>query len=1025
MRAPSRLRRSFQRVATALLEIFGALRAADPSLTAEFLRQDRARGRNGARAFCRVAIVLLCASEAVSYAVGEPALAQLAIRSTAAVVLAAVLWLLATNLGRRRSRELALASVLVMAGAIEALAIHTGGPTSHQHDRLNLLVLGTAVLLIWPRWWSALAGLLVLAIYLGGAFFVDGLRAGPEALGQAAYLVASSIVAVGVSGVRERARWRDFSVRHALDRAQREALEQEQRYRLLVETAGSALVVLAPDHRILEFNPEAERLFGRRREEVLGRDYLRLFVPPQAWTVAAAFVRTVLGGGLTRPTEGTVRRPDGTKRVVLWKNRCLIGLEGQALGLVAVGQDITELKEAEEARRQSEARYRAVVEDQTELVCRCTPDGALTFVNDAFCRYFGQGREEIIGRAWLPTMMGEDVRRARQLFAVIGPDRPTATIELRVRGQTGEFCWQQWTNRAILDAKGSVVEFQSVGRDITALKRAEEEVRILNLDLENRVVARTAELAESEARFRSIFESGPNAMVVTDEQGRFVASNPAFRRLLGVTEAEAQVFTVADITHPDDVLTTLAAVRELCAGERDVARLEKRYVRPDGRLVWANTAVVATRIGPRGALRLFAMIQDVTDRKREDALVMGERRAFERLAESAPLGEAMTALLEAVEGAEPGMICAVLVTDGAGRLEHLAGPRLPADCRRSFAALAAAGGNGGPPLFRDRGSLTMIDLGTEPAWCGLRDVFARHGLSACWSCPVEVPGGGAVGRLMVFVRGPRPPDAAEDYLIQRTARVAGLVIERRQMDERARQHRHELAHVGRLSLVGELSAGLAHELHQPLAAIVSYAGACERRLEADPESRDLALYLVRRIREVALRGGETIKRIKRFVRKDDPPRRLVDLNDLVRRAADLAEPETRRYGLAVQLDLGVGLPPVEVDGIQIEQVILNLVTNAMEAMSATGNGTAHQLTIRSCAEVSGAVSLTVCDNGPGIDPTIHDDLFEPFRSTKAAGLGLGLSISRSIIEGHGGQIWARTNPGGGAMFGFTLPRAEA
>jgi PAS domain S-box-containing protein len=1024
MRAPPR-RHSFRRAAATLLELFRGVRGGDPDLRAEFQRQDRSRGRNGARAFCQVTIVLLCASEAVSYLAKEAAVALLGIRSTAVVVLVAIHWLLGTHLGKRRSRELALLSVLVIAGTMEALAVRTGGPTSYQHDRLNLLVLGTAVLLTWPRWWSALAGAMVLATYLGGAFFVDALRAGSAAFAQAGYLVASGIVAVGITGIRERARWRDFLVRHALDRAQREKLEHEQRYRLLVETAGSALVVLAPDHRILEFNPEAERLFGRRRDEVLGQDYLRLFVPRHAWPVAAAFVRSVLGGGHTGPVEGRVRRSDGAKRIVLWKNRCLMGLEGQALGLVAVGQDITEFREAEEARRQSEARYRAVVEDQTELVCRCTPDGALTFVNDAFCRYFGKSRQEIIGHAWLPTMLGEDVRRARQLFAEIGPDRPTATIELRVRGQMGEFCWQQWTNRVILDAKGSVVEFQSVGRDITALKRAEEEVRILNLDLENRVVARTAELAESEARFRSIFESGPNAMVITDERGRFIASNPAFRRLLGLTDEQARVFTVTDLTHPDDVPATVTGVRGVYAGERDVVRLEKRYVRPDGRLVWAHTAVVATRMGPQGTRRLFAMIEDVTDRKREDALVMGERHAFERLAQSATLGEAMTALLEAMERPDPEMVSAVFVPDGIGRFEHLASPRLTEDCLRALAALAAAGGNGGTSPFWERGSLTTVDLETAPAWREARAVFARHGLRACWAHPIAVPGGGVGGVLMVYVRTARPPDAAEAHLIERTARVAGLVIERKQMDERVRQHQRELAHVGRLSLVGELSAGLAHELHQPLAAIVNYAGACERRLDADPENRDQTLYLVRRIREVALHGGETIKRVKRFARKDDPPRRLLDLNDLVRRAADLAEPETRRNGLTVRLDLDAGLPMVEVDGIQIEQVILNLVTNALEAMSANGNRAAHELTIRSCAETNGAVTLTVSDNGPGIDPRIRDSLFEPFSSTKTAGLGLGLSISRSIIEGHGGQIWARGNPAGGAIFGFTLPRGDA
>ena len=1022
MRAPSRLRRFVQRGVTALREIFGGVHLDDADVAVEFRRQGRVRCRGGARALCQVSIALLCASEAVSYIAGEPALVLLGIRSTTVVLLGAVLWLLGTEMGVRRSRELAVVSVLVMAGAMETLAVYTGGPASHQHDRLSLLVLGTSVLMSWQRRWTVVVVIMVLAVYLGAALLIDSLLAGSGMLAPAGFLAASGLAAVGVTGMRERTRWRDFSVRHALTRARREGLEHEQRYRLLVETAGSALVVLGADHRILEFNPEAERIFGRRRDEVLGQDYLRLFVPRRAWETATKFVRTVLAGGFTHPVEGTVRRPDGSRRVVLWKNRCLKDIEGRPLGLIAVGQDITELKDAEHARRQSEARFRAVVEDQTELVCRCTPDGALTFVNDAFCRYFGRTREEILGRAWGPTMPDEDVRRARRLFAEIGPDRPTATIELRVGGATGEFCWQQWTNRAILDAKGAVVEFQSVGRDITALKRAEEEVRVLNLDLENRVLVRTAELAESEARFRSVFESAPNAMVITDERARFVSANPAFRRLLGLTEEQLTALTVADITHPDDLATTTVAVRALCAGERDVARLEKRYVRPDGRLVWADTAVVAARIGPRGTLRLLAMIQDVTERKCEETLLAGERRALELLAESATLVEAMTALLEAVERHDPGMTWAVLAGDRAGRLEHLVSPRLPEDCRR---ALAANGAHGGLQAAHEHATLTTTHLEVEPAWRGAAEAYARHGLRACWSHPIAVAGGEVVGTLMVYVRTPRPPDGVEARLIERAAHIAGLVIERRRMDELARQHRRELAHVGRLSLVGELTAGLAHELHQPLAAIVGYAGACERRLEADPANRDEALYLIRRIREVALHGGETIKRIKRFVRKDDPPRRLLDLNDLVRRAADLAEPETRRHGLAVQLDLGPNLPLVEADGIQIEQVILNFVTNALEAMSAPGNGTLHALTIRSCAEVSGAVSLAVRDTGHGIDPQIRDRLFEPFSSTKTAGLGLGLSISRSIVEGHGGQIWVTENPAGGATFGFTLPRGEA
>jgi PAS domain S-box-containing protein len=1010
----------------ALLGLLRGVRPTPRDAAVEFLREGRWRCERGARAFCQGVIGLLCASAAVSYAAGEPAAVLLPLRAAGGGLLVCILASLRSAPGRRRARELALLIVVVTAVTMELLAAHTGGPASNQHERLNLVILGAAVFMSWERLWSGVAALLVLAVYLTGALFTDALRAGPEILQHAGLLVASGAGALAVSTVRERVRWREFSVRHALARATRDGLEQEQRYRSLVETAGSAIVVLAPDSRVLEFNPEAERIFGRTREDVLGRRYLDLFVPPEIWDEATAFVRRVLAGDPTPPTQGVVRRPDGSRRIVVWRNRRLTDAEGRPYALIAVGQDVTELIEAERAHRESEARYRAIVEDQMELVSRCTPDGVLTFVNDAFCRYFGERREAIIGRVWVPDIAPEHVRRARRHFAELGRDRPTATLELRVRGVDQEFRWQQWTNRAILDAEGRTVEFQSVGRDITLLKRAEEEVRTLNRELEGRVLARTSELAASEHRFRTIFECSPIPIVVADERGRFVSSNDAFRRLMGLAEEEVEASSFRDLTHPDDIAPTVQAARVLREGTETVVQLNKRYRRRDGLLVWARAAVAAVRLMPDQTLRLFAMIQDITDQKAEEALEGGEGRARELLGRRATLEDALTALLERVEQHEPEMLWTVLVAaDGAAHLGCVAGAQLPGDCRRALAAGADTGW--GQPWRRTLEAqelVVTVETEIEPTSPESRAACLAHGLRSCWSQAVRGPGGDPAGVLAVYLRTPRAPHATERRLIARAAHAVGRIIERHRSDERERQHQRELAHVGRLTLVGELMAGLAHQLHQPLAAIVGYAGACERRLQANAASRDQILYLLGRIRDVALDGGQTIKRVRSFVRKEEVTLERVDVNDLVRRAAELAEPEARRYGLNLQLDLGTSLPPVEVDGIQIEQVILHLVTNGLEAM-VSGNGSERALTIQSRRQSNGEIGLTVRDTGPGFTSPVQERLFEPFFSTKATGLGLGLSISRSIVEAHGGRIWAAADPDGGAIFSFTLPPADA
>jgi two-component system, LuxR family, sensor kinase FixL len=249
------------------------------------------------------------------------------------------------------------------------------------------------------------------------------------------------------------------------------------------------------------------------------------------------------------------------------------------------------------------------------------------------------------------------------------------------------------------------------------------------------------------------------------------------------------------------------------------------------------------------------------------------------------------------------------------------------------------------------------------------------------------------------------------------------ITELKHAERQAREHRTQLAHVLRLSTMGEMASGLAHEINQPLGAIVNYARGCERRLRAGSVDQSELRDAVHEIAREALRAGEIIRRLRDLVRKDSPRQETADVNQLVREAVAIIEPEARHAGIALRLEAALDLPRVACDSIQIEQVILNLLLNGVDALEAAGNGK-RTLAVETAISIGGAVEVAVSDTGIGL-PAPPADVFAPFFSTKAAGLGMGLSISRSIIEAHGGRLWATSNCECGSTFRFTLPLAKS
>jgi len=229
----------------------------------------------------------------------------------------------------------------------------------------------------------------------------------------------------------------------------------------------------------------------------------------------------------------------------------------------------------------------------------------------------------------------------------------------------------------------------------------------------------------------------------------------------------------------------------------------------------------------------------------------------------------------------------------------------------------------------------------------------------------------------------------------------------------------ELLHVSRLSAMGEMASALAHELNQPLTAIMNYIRACRRMLGAgETERLPRALELMDKTVDQAARAGQIIQHLRRFIASGETERSLEPLSEVVEEAARLALIGASARGIAALFELERDLPPVMIDKIQIQQVVINLVRNAVDVLA---DAPRREITIRTRRPAPDWVEVTVSDSGPGLPAAVAERLFEPFVTTKPQGMGIGLSISHSIIEGHGGSLGASANPGGGTTFRFTLP----
>ena len=424
---------------------------------------------------------------------------------------------------------------------------------------------------------------------------------------------------------------------------------------------------------------------------------------------------------------------------------------------------------------------------------------------------------------------------------------------------------------------------------------------------------------------------------------------------------------------------------------------------------------------------IVGTLMDVTERKRAEALRDGESRILEMIARDAQLEKILENLVRVVEAQFEGLLCSVLLLDEDGQhVRHGAAPSLPKPYTKAIDGLCIGpkAGSCGTAMYR-REPVVVTDILQDPLWEAYRKVAEPYGLRACWSTPILAHSGKALGSFAMYYREPRSPSPAETRALEMATHLGGIAIERklaREERERLRQAQADLAHINRVTTMGELTASLAHEIRQPISAAATNAKTCLRWLGRDDpdvaEAREAASRIVKDI----TRAADIIGRISLLFKKGGLQPELVDVNELIREMIVLLRSEASRYAISIRTEFAENLPKVMADRVQLQQVLMNLMLNGIDAMKEMSGGS--ELTIKSRVD-DGQLLISVSDTGVGLPPEQADQIFSAFFTTKDNGTGMGLPISRSIIESHGGRLWAAGAPGRGATFQFTLPATAA
>ncbi len=639
-----------------------------------------------------------------------------------------------------------------------------------------------------------------------------------------------------------------------------------------------------------------------------------------------------------------------------------------------------------------------VVNSLPALVWTTQGDGRSDFINRYFREYTGLGSGEALDQGWQTAIHPDDLPSLLNGWSEIQQSGVSQEIDARLRRHDGEYRWFVF-RLSFMEEGGGQGRWCWLG---------------LNAD----------ESSSLDGRLRRFFDILPwqagflNTAMVSEFSNRQALHD------FNMTQTQLAQWTTSGIIHADDFERNEAAVKGLLTtGKLFDEQIRMRY--PDGSYRWTRARAVPIRDAHGNIVRYVTFQIDVDDLKRAEDLLAAEVRLLEKVARGEPLAQVLEALSRHVEELCNGCFCNVLLVAADERhFEVGAGPSLP----DTFNGLL-----GGRTIDRDghdpysmaciaKAPIISEDLANDSRWEGSAwpAMMATYGYACCWSVPILSISGRACGIIAIQRREPANPTTQQQDLIDRFAKIAGLAIDRARADEALNQARLELTHVARLATLSAMTASITHEVSQPISGILTNANTGARMLAADPPNVVGAAETVRRTIRDANRATEVIKRLRAMFAKKPPTMEIVDLNDAAQEVIALSLGELRRNRAVLGTEFAESLPAIRGDRVQLQQVILNLLLNAADAMARIEDRP-RTLRIQTLIHGVNSVELRVQDSGIGLDPHSIEKLFQAFHTTKTHGLGIGLSISRSIIESHNGELWAKANAGPGATFGFYIP----
>jgi two-component system sensor kinase FixL len=595
--------------------------------------------------------------------------------------------------------------------------------------------------------------------------------------------------------------------------------------------------------------------------------------------------------------------------------------------------------------------------------------GRYVRVNDTELRWLGYDRMVLEGKRTFRELLTEQSKASFDAhFPRFMQNGSVSDIEFEMVRKDGSVLPVLLNATVARDRSGAFVSARSTVFDMTERRRAEAAIR------------------ESERFARAVVDALTARLAILDADGRIIGVNRAWRDL-GLAEAAnpasvgvgANYLAVCDAVRDGraaaEARRFAEGIRAVLKGERVVFEMEYECV-GGGERRWFVGRV--TRFPGGEPVRVVVAHEDVTDRKNSEAEMRRQAEILEQIHDAVVVMDLGGVITGWNAGAT--RIYGYSASEAIGR--HITFLHFPDDAAKLHDQMLG-------PLMRDG----MRELELRRRTKSGEEIFVQTSMSLLRD---------ELGERLGLI----------GYSVDITAR--------RRAEERLKRYVAEMTHVDRLSMMGQMSSALAHEINQPLAAIANYLTGCLRRMDRQAISVAELCEPLRLAEAQAQRAGEIIRRMRDFTRKRDPQLSTISLNEIVQEACRFAEHEAAQCGVRFSLRLDDALPDFFLDRIQIGQVVLNLIRNAVDAMQDVP-AWRRELTIVTCRVDQGDAEIRVHDCGPGLRQDVLARLFEPFFSTKAEGMGIGLAISRSIVEVHGGRLTGASSPGGGAVFTIRLP----